>query len=434
MPTLPFRGFDDVRTFATFKAAVHNQIAPSAPLQQRACRGQNARTDNIIAHPRTNERKAAKRTERGEMAFSPRSVVAIPAPLRSGLLARLSPTHSTLLPSAPLLPKKTTRASSTTKGAELMDLWNTSSTQLNPPPNPVAEPSFSAVGRPADIRAANTFFLSKRPTFLYSASEWRQHDVNYYVPEVCVLGCSNAGKSTFINALLGETGLARSSSEPGSTRAMNAFAAGPVVKRQVAKNKAVRGSGKMDLLRGLILMDTPGYGHNSVKEWGQQIEEYLLRRTLLKGVVLLLRADVPLTNFDVEVLRFLADMKKRTSIVLTRADRCGGGAWVKAAAERYDQIADVLRGGDAKGRRKFAGLEAGDWTPEVVVTAAGMKDGGKVKRGLLKVLPTKDSAGMGGARLAVLKLAGLVGEAEKDVAPEWVGDTVSWDEIPVKGT
>lgn len=367
------------------------------------------------------------------MAFPPRSALALPAPLRSVLLARPPPTHSTRLPFAPAAPGQTARASSTARGSELMDLWNTSSTQLNPPPNPVAQPSFSAVGAPADIRAANAFFLSKRPSFLYSASSWRHHDVNYYVPEVCVLGCSNAGKSTFINALLGENGLARSSSEPGSTRVMNAFAAGPVVKRQVARNRAVKGSGKMDLLRGLVLMDTPGYGHNSVKEWGRQIEEYLLRRTLLKGVVLLLRADVPLTNFDVEVLRFLADMKKRTSVVLTRADRCGGGAWTKAAAERYDQVADVLRGGDARGRGRFARLETGDWTPEVVVTAAGMKDGGKVKRGMLKVLPSKDSAGMGGARLAVLKLAGLVGEGVEDAAPEWIGDTVSWDDIPVKG-
>lgn len=370
---------------------------------------------------------------KGKMAFRPRDLVSIPAPLRSLLLARLSPAHPSRLPLSPALPRQTRQASSTAKGSELIDLWNTSNTQLNPPPNPIAEPTFSAVGTPADIRAANAFFLAKRPTFLYSASSWRQHQVNYYVPEVCILGCSNAGKSTFINALLGENGLARSSSEPGSTRVMNAFAAGPVVKRQVAKNRAVKGAGKVDFLRGLILMDTPGYGYNSVKEWGQQIEEYLLRRTLLKGVVLLLRADVPLTNFDVEVLRFLADMRKRTSIILTRADRCGDGAWMRTAAERYDQISDVLRGGDAKGRGRFAGLELGDWTPEVVVTAAGMRDAGKLKKAEMKISPSKDSAGIGGARMAVLKLAGLVGEQDKEVAPEWVGETIAWDDIPIKG-
>lgn len=369
------------------------------------------------------------------MALRPR--VALPALLRSPLLSRLAPAHPSRPPS-PALPKHTARAASTKPPFELIDLWKTPNAQIDPPPNPVAEPTLSGVGTAAELHSANKFFLSKRPEFLYSAVSWRSHEVNYYVPEVCVLGCSNAGKSTFINALLGEERLARSSSEPGSTRAMNAFASGPVVKRQVAKNRTVKGAGKMDLQRGLILMDTPGYGYNSIREWGQQIEEYLQRRTMLKGVVLLVRADIPLTNWDVEVLRFLADMRKRTTVVLTRGDRCGEGLWFRAAVDRYEQVAGVLRGhsGAGKGGR-FAGLEEGDWTPGVCLTAAGMKGGGRVRPGKLKAAPMRDAAGVGGARIAVLRLAGLVGkekeEAERNAAPEWLGNTVGWEDIPVKG-
>lgn len=318
---------------------------------------------------------------------------------------------------------------------ELRELWGTPDVQIATPDNPIAKPSLATVGSTRDLHEANRFFMATPPEFLYSAVSWRSHEVNYYVPEVCVLGCSNAGKSTFINALLAQKHLARSSSEPGSTRAMNAFACGPVVKRQVAKNKNVKGGGKMDLQRGLILMDTPGYGFNSVREWGQQIEEYLQRRTMLKGVVLLLRADIALTNWDVEVLRFLAGLKKRTTIILTRTDRCGEGVWPRTAIERYEQIATVLRG--HAGTSRYAGLEDGEWTPGICLTAAGMRHGGQLRPGKMKGVPEKDAAGMGGARIAVLRLAGLIGkekeEAERNAAPEWHGQTVGWDDIPVKG-
>lgn len=360
--------------------------------------------------------------------------LAIPAPLRSLIIARLAPAHAPRILSCTSFHARANSTLSIPARGELLDLWSSPSAQLAPPANPIVLPVPTRTGDAAELRTANEFFQAKRPQFLYSSVSWRSHEVNYYVPEVCVLGCSNAGKSTFINALLGEAGLAKSSSTPGSTRAMNAFAAGPVTKRQVAKNKNVRGTGKMDLLRSLILMDTPGYGHNSIREWGQQIEEYLQRRTMLKGVVLLIRADVPLTNWDIEVLRFLADMGNRTTIVLTRADRCGEGLWVRTATERYEQIASVLSGSGGGRRGKYAALEQGNWTPEICITAAGMWQGGKVKRGKLKRSLAKDEAGVGGARIAVLRLAGLIGEESDadDAAPEWLGETVGWDDIPIK--
>lgn len=373
------------------------------------------------------------------MALRPRSLAAIPPTLRSLLAPAHPPRHMPALRAVPTQRRTVaTVASPPAPGESLLDLWAAPSAQITPAPNPFSSPTLSAPwAAEQDVRAANDFFLVKKPEFLYSATSWRSHEVNYYVPEVCVLGCSNAGKSTFINSLLGSQ-LARRSWKPGSTREMNAYAAGPVTRRKVVKNLNVKGgASKMDRLRGLVLMDTPGYGYNSIKAWGDQIEEYLERRTMLKGVVLLLRGDIPLTTWDGEVLRFLARMGKRTTIILTRADRCGEGTWRRVCMERYAQISEVLDGRNAKGKKKKdLDLEDADWTPEVCLTAAGMADGGIVKKGKLKKTHVRDEAGMGGARIAVLRLAGVQGpEAEnKEPAPEpWVGKTISWDDIPVKG-
>ncbi|SPO04879.1 uncharacterized protein DNG_07564 [Cephalotrichum gorgonifer] len=410
----------------------------------------------------------------------PRDLLAIPSPLRSLLLTRLltptqparymstwdkycetaartpsrtpprTPTPASTPPRSPRgrpaptsaptpSPRGTPAAAPIASGESLLDLWNTPAASISSPRrnNPQGKPVLSTSARASDLRDANNFFFAKKPDFLYSAVSWRSHEVNYYVPEVCVLGCSNAGKSTFINALMG-TGLARSSSRPGSTRAMNAYATGPVVPRKVVRNQNVKASeggggadARMDLLRGLVLMDTPGYGFNSIQEWGEQIEVYLERRTMLKGVILLLRSDVPLTKWDVEVLGLLAHLGKKTTVVLTRADRCGEGRWVGGCLERYEQVMDALRDRGGKGT---AG--GGDWTPDVCITAAGMAERGAVKGGKLKRSAGKEEAGMGGARIAVLRLAGLIGpEARvKEPAPEpWVGRTISWDSIPVKG-
>ncbi|CAI4217506.1 unnamed protein product [Parascedosporium putredinis] len=340
------------------------------------------------------------------------------------------------IPPPPLPARRCLRGYSTTPPAapttrdSLQDLWSSPSIRLAPlptlfPPRRRSAPRDLSTSRPRPL------FLDQAPSFAYSAVSWRSHQVNYYVPEVCVLGCSNAGKSTFINALLGATGLARSSSRPGSTREMNAYATGPVVKRKVIKNENAKAPPKMDLLRSLILMDTPGYGYNSVKEWGRQIEEYLERRTMLKGVVLLLRADVPLTRWDTEVLEFLAHHQKRTLVIFTRADRCraDGAAWLDACAARCDQVRELVE-------NPKRGKSQGDWVPEMCVTAAGMGDALFAKRAKLKRSPAREEAGMGGARIAVLRLAGLMGKEakSKEPAPEpWVGKIVSWDDIPMKG-
>ena len=258
--------------------------------------------------------------------------------------------------------------------------------------------------------------------------------MNAHTPELLVIGCSNAGKSTLINALLGVSDLARSSAHPGSTRAMNAYLCGPVVARRAEledANNGGKGKGKgaarprIDGTRSLVLMDTPGYGFNSVREWGEEIEKYIERRKMLRGVVLLLRGDVPLSRLDGDVLAWVKESGKRTVVVLTRADRCEE-AWQDTCLGRYGQVRALL------GKQQGEG-----WlVPEVYITAAGMRDAGDWTKGR-KSEGSRDEAGLVGARIALLRLAGLMEEetvkGSEPKARAWVGKTVSFDDIPVKG-
>jgi GTP-binding protein len=88
-------------------------------------------------------------------------------------------------------------------------------------------------------------------------------------PEIAFVGRSNAGKSSSINKLVGQTKLAYASKMPGRTRELNFF--------------ALRGGG--------FLVDLPGYGfartpRDKQRVWTGLIEAYLRKREALAGVVL----------------------------------------------------------------------------------------------------------------------------------------------------
>src|SRR3954462_10616662 len=84
------------------------------------------------------------------------------------------------------------------------------------------------------------------------------------VPEVAFLGRSNVGKSSMINSMLGVKGLARTSSTPGRTQALNFF----------------------QINERFYFVDLPGYGFARVprdvrESWGQLVADYLAKRDSL---------------------------------------------------------------------------------------------------------------------------------------------------------
>jgi GTP-binding protein len=124
------------------------------------------------------------------------------------------------------------------------------------------------------------------------------------LPEVAFAGRSNVGKSSLINALVGQKHLARASNEPGRTREVNFFV----------------------LDERLRLVDLPGYGwakasKGAVKKFQNLGRSYLRGRPNLKRVYLLIDARHGLKSVDTEALDALDQAAVSYQIVLTKADK-----------------------------------------------------------------------------------------------------------------
>jgi GTP-binding protein len=140
-------------------------------------------------------------------------------------------------------------------------------------------------------------------------------------PEVAFLGRSNVGKSSLINALLGEK-QAKVSSTPGRTRAINFFALTDAPERQQAQ---------------LIFTDLPGYGYAKISksvsaEWPKFIEPYLRQRTTLALCVCLVDSTIPPKASDAQLIEFLTTAKRDVLVAGTKADRLSGNGRAKALA------------------------------------------------------------------------------------------------------
>lgn len=135
------------------------------------------------------------------------------------------------------------------------------------------------------------------------------------LPEVVFAGRSNVGKSTLLNALLGNKNLAKTSSKPGKTATINFFE-----------------------VPGCYYVDLPGYGFAqvSVKErnaWAELINGYFDQKRRLALVVTLVDIRHDANKLDIQMVDFLKDRSLPFAIALTKADKIS-----KAAQDRQKTL------------------------------------------------------------------------------------------------
>jgi GTP-binding protein len=140
------------------------------------------------------------------------------------------------------------------------------------------------------------------------------------VPEIAFAGRSNAGKSTAINILTNQKGLAFASKTPGRTQHINYFSIGGAHVAQHRKDPV-----RVDEIEAL-LVDLPGYGYAEVSgdaklHWQRLLGDYVQRREQLAALVLIMDSRRPFTALDVQMLEWFAPTGKPIHCILTKADK-----------------------------------------------------------------------------------------------------------------
>src|SRR3954468_15738538 len=147
--------------------------------------------------------------------------------------------------------------------------------------------------------------------------------------EVAVVGRSNVGKSSLINALGGSKALAKVSKTPGRTQLLNVFSLGD----------------------GTTLVDCPGYGYASapralVNSWQNMAEQYLLGRDELVMILVLVDGEIGPTKLDLQMFEWLEANDLPYAVVATKHDKVKASTREKRKRELAERCgvdrADVL--------------------------------------------------------------------------------------------
>jgi len=145
--------------------------------------------------------------------------------------------------------------------------------------------------------------------------------------EIAFAGRSNVGKSSLINALVNQKGLARTSNTPGRTQELNYF---------IPKDSG-------DVPEQAIV-DMPGYGYAKapkaqVDAWTRLVFSYLRGRTTLQRVFVLIDARHGIKKNDEDVFQMLDKAAVSYQVVLTKSDKIKSSALEKLQVDTLERLA-----------------------------------------------------------------------------------------------
>lgn len=150
-----------------------------------------------------------------------------------------------------------------------------------------------------EIRSAEFLTSAATPEGYLRAS------AGYTCGEICFVGRSNVGKSSFINMLCRRNRLAKTSSLPGRTRLINLF--------------SVNGG-------ELVFVDLPGYGYAAASRteregWGTLIEGYLTQSDKLRRILLLADIRIGATALDKQMIDYMHFHTLPFTVIATKCDK-----------------------------------------------------------------------------------------------------------------
>lgn len=139
------------------------------------------------------------------------------------------------------------------------------------------------------------------------------------LPEVAFAGRSNVGKSSLLNRMLNRKSLARISSVPGKTRAINYFL----------------------INSSFYFVDLPGYGYAKVgkaerRDWAKLMDQYLKRALPGGMIVQLVDGKVGATPLDIQAFEYFCELGGEPTVVATKIDKLARG-------KRKSQLGEIAQ-------------------------------------------------------------------------------------------
>ena len=179
----------------------------------------------------------------------------------------------------------------------------------------------------------------KNAEFVISNTDFRKCP-DTGLPEYAFIGRSNVGKSSLINMLTGRSGLAKTSQTPGKTMLINHFI----------------------INKSWYIVDLPGYGYAQRGKKAQEqlreiIESYILGRTEMTNLFLLIDSRHAPQKIDLEFMDWLGENEVPFSIVFTKLDKLGVNAgklkieeYKKVLLERWEELPPIFATSSEDGR------------------------------------------------------------------------------------